>query len=243
MTEAWFEPLAAHQRVIGSSFTALATANEILLDVALLHLELLANQAILEAQRLTERQGHDLAEIVNRLRRHGERRTADANRAQADWKLRELPSSGPRRPLPSRPLDWPTGSISTRRSACGPREDHWFRLNLIALDTPTLELIEYALRTAARPRRPTARRSRGPRSITTRSWHGHGSPPSGWATVPAAFGGGSNIIPPLLAHFGGRSDFDVRVFWTLMNLGAGNISSPETAATRTWVRLKPNAFA
>ena len=64
LTEAWFEPLAAHQRVIGSSFTALATANEILLDVAVLHLELLANQTILEAQRLTERQSHDLAVIV-----------------------------------------------------------------------------------------------------------------------------------------------------------------------------------
>src|SRR5271157_267468 len=31
LTEAWFEPLAAHQCVIGSSFRALATANEILL--------------------------------------------------------------------------------------------------------------------------------------------------------------------------------------------------------------------
>ncbi len=31
-------------------------------------------------------------------------------------------------------------------------------------------------------------------------------------------------MPPTLAHFGGRSDFDVNVFWTLMNLGAGNIS-------------------
>ena len=38
------------------------------------------------------------------------------------------------------------------------------------------------------------------------------------------FGGGSNVVPPTLAHFGGRSDFDVSLFWTIMNLGAGNIS-------------------
>ena len=31
-------------------------------------------------------------------------------------------------------------------------------------------------------------------------------------------------MPPTLAHFGGRSDFDVSLFWTIMNLGAGNIS-------------------
>ena len=88
LTEAWFEPLAAHQRVIGSSFTALATANDVLLDVALLHLELLANQTTLDAQRLTERQSHDLAVMVTDFAVAGERRTADANRAQADWKMR-----------------------------------------------------------------------------------------------------------------------------------------------------------
>lgn len=88
LTEAWFEPLAAHQRVIGTSFTALATANEILLDVAILHLELLANQEILDAQRLTERQVYELAVTVNDFAVAGERRTADANRAQVEWKLR-----------------------------------------------------------------------------------------------------------------------------------------------------------
>ncbi len=108
LTEAWFEPLAAHQRVIGSSFTALATANEVLLDVALLHFELLGNQAILEAQRLTERQSHDLAVIVNDFAVIGERRTADANRA---GRLEDASGCrpAPRGPSPSRPLDWPAG--------------------------------------------------------------------------------------------------------------------------------------
>ncbi len=39
-----------------------------------------------------------------------------------------------------------------------------------------------------------------------------------------AFGGGSNLLGPELAHFAGRTDFDVQVFWTLRNLGAGNLS-------------------
>ena len=39
-----------------------------------------------------------------------------------------------------------------------------------------------------------------------------------------AFGGGSNLTGPELAHFGGRTDFDVMAYWTLLNFGAGNHS-------------------
>ena len=39
-----------------------------------------------------------------------------------------------------------------------------------------------------------------------------------------AFGGGSNLVGPELANFAGRTDFDVGVFWTLRNLGVGNLS-------------------
>ena len=38
------------------------------------------------------------------------------------------------------------------------------------------------------------------------------------------FGGGSNLVPPLLGNFGGRTDFDVRAYWTLQNLGLGNLA-------------------
>ena len=52
------------------------------------------------------------------------------------------------------------------------------------------------------------------------------------------FGGGSNVVPPTLAHFGGRTDFDVRVFWTFMNLGAGNLSL-NNAGRRSSTRPSP----
>ena len=38
----------------------------------------------------------------------------------------------------------------------------------------------------------------------------------------AAFGGGSNLVPPLLGNFRGRTDVDVRAYWTLRNLGLGH---------------------
>ena len=223
LTEAWFEPLAAHQRVIGSSFTALATANEILLDVAVLHLELLANQTTLEAQRLTERQSHDLAVIVNDFAVIGERRAADANRAQADWKLRRAAVQRAEESV----------AVTAARLANRLNLDPTIRLrpaggplvpiHLIALDTPTHDLIAYALQNrpdlAARSA-DVARAEVHYHEELARPWI-----PTVWLGYSAGvFGGGSNVVPPTLAHFGGRSDFDVSLFWTIMNLGAGNIS-------------------
>ena len=113
LTEAWFEPLAAHQRVIGTSFTALATANEILLDVALLHLELLANQEILDApapDRAPEPRPCGDRQRLRGRRVNGEPQTPIAHRPTGS--CAGPPSSAPRRPSRSPRPGWPTGSIS-----------------------------------------------------------------------------------------------------------------------------------
>lgn len=38
------------------------------------------------------------------------------------------------------------------------------------------------------------------------------------------FGGGSNIVRPVFGGFGGRSDLDALAFWTIRNLGVGNVA-------------------
>src|SRR5262249_32251174 len=88
LTDAWFEPLAARQRVAGARFGAQATSYEILLDVAVLHLELLGNQSILDMQRLSETQFYDVYKITNDYAESGEGREADAHRAPSQWKRR-----------------------------------------------------------------------------------------------------------------------------------------------------------
>jgi outer membrane protein TolC len=223
LTEAWFEPLAARQRVIGANFGAQATFNDILLDVVLLHLDLLASQAILDAQRLTESQVYQLSVVINDFAITGEGRTADANRAQAEWKLRRAAVQRADEAL----------AVIAARLANRLNLDPAVRLrpvggplvpiDLIALDTPTSDLIQYAL-----SRRPdlaartadVAQAEIHHREEIARPWI-----PTVWLGYSGgAFGGGSNVVPPLLAHFGGRTDFDVRVFWTIMNMGAGNLS-------------------
>ncbi|ODT98595.1 MAG: hypothetical protein ABS79_05600, partial [Planctomycetes bacterium SCN 63-9] len=49
------------------------------------------------------------------------------------------------------------------------------------------------------------------------------------------FGGGSNLVSPVFGGFGGRSDFDVFTYWTLQNLGVGNLSLINLAKARLGV--------
>jgi outer membrane protein TolC len=49
------------------------------------------------------------------------------------------------------------------------------------------------------------------------------------------FGGGSNLVRPVFGGFGGRSDFDAMAYWTLQNLGLGNLSMINLAKARLGV--------
>jgi outer membrane protein TolC len=52
------------------------------------------------------------------------------------------------------------------------------------------------------------------------------------------FGGGSNLVRPIFGGFGGREDLDVIVYWTIQNLGFGNIALIRAADAR----LKINQY-
>ena len=103
-----------------------------------------------------------------------------------------------------------------------PRGGPMVPIDLIALDTPPEELIQVALRQrpdlAGRPPRSARPRSASKQEI------GRPLLPTLWLGFSGgAFGGGSNLAPPLLGNFGGRTDFDVRLYWTFL-AGAGNLA-------------------
>ena len=43
------------------------------------------------------------------------------------------------------------------------------------------------------------------------------------------FGGGSNLVQPIFGGFGGRGDVDALAYWTIQNLGVGNVAMIRTA--------------
>jgi len=50
------------------------------------------------------------------------------------------------------------------------------------------------------------------------------------------FGGGSNLVRPIFGGFGGRSDFDAMAYWTIQNLGVGNVAMIRGANANLQVR-------
>ena len=50
------------------------------------------------------------------------------------------------------------------------------------------------------------------------------------------FGGGSNLVRPIFGGFGGRTDFDAAAFWTIQNLGVGNLAMIRAANANLQVR-------
>jgi outer membrane protein TolC len=50
------------------------------------------------------------------------------------------------------------------------------------------------------------------------------------------FGGGSNLVRPIFGGFGGRTDFDAIAYWTIQNLGVGNVALIRGANANLQVR-------
>ncbi len=96
-------------------------------------------------------------------------------------------------------------------------------LNLVSLETPQSQLIEVALH-----RRPDIQARTafiGEADARVKEEIGRPLLPTLWLGFSGgSFGGGSNLVPPLVGNFASRSDFDVAVYWTLQNFGAGNLA-------------------
>ena len=50
------------------------------------------------------------------------------------------------------------------------------------------------------------------------------------------FGGGSNLVRPIFGGFGGRTDLDAAAYWTIQNLGVGNVAIIQGANADLQVR-------
>ncbi|WP_435018178.1 TolC family protein [Tundrisphaera sp. TA3] len=221
LTDAIFEPLAAQQRVVGTRFNAAATANSTLLDVARLYLDLVGNEAVLAIRRELAVEADRIASEVAAYAETGQGRHSDAERADADRRLfqaaiqraeedafvssaqlaerltldpssRLRPVAGPIEPVELIDANAPVELLI--RSAMARRPD------LSARDALAMEAQYLAHREKARPFLPTI-------------WLGFSA---------GSFGGGSDLVTPDLGRYDGRTDFDVRAYWTLLNFGVGN---------------------
>lgn len=221
LADAIFEPLAARQRVAERRFDVNATGNEILRDVAIRHVDLMQATAEHEAQRQSERETLDVVRVTREYAEAGEGKPADHDRALAAWRLRRaqvLRAEEAVGVASARLSELLNLDPSIRLGPIGSLDEP---IELAPVDSPTETLVREAL-----VRRPEMA-SRGARvaEATARFRQEIARPwlPTVWLGFSGAgFGGGSNLAAPLVGNFAGRTDFDVRLFWTVLNLGAGN---------------------
>jgi outer membrane protein TolC len=223
LTDAIFEPLAARQQVVVSRFSASTTANNILLEVAELHFELLAAQSNLKARRESATEEAEVARLTRAYADAQQGREADAERAATELSLlldeirqaEEDVAVSSARLAHRLHLDQ-----SVRLTPLAPNVE---MVTIVDPDRPLPELIQSALQT--RPELGARAAAIAAAEIRHKQEIYRPLLPTVWLGFSGgAFGGGSNLVGPELAHFAGRTDFDVMAYWTLENFGLGNLA-------------------
>ena len=164
-----------------------------------------------------------IAKITRRLREAGQGREADANRAATQLARREAyiqaaegevltASAMLCRILNLDPVDSPSSDRRIRgASSAGPRSDTGGRTDRPGPPPPTGIGCPHAAIQAALMNLDGAKIL--PFSPTTLVGFSAGG-----------FAGGSNLVRPIFGGMSGREDLDAIMYWTIQNLGAGNIA-------------------
>jgi outer membrane protein TolC len=224
LAEAVYEPLVARQRLAAARFATRATSNDVLLEVALLHLDLIGARLVWGAQRLSESQSAVIVRMTTDFAEAGRGRDADAHRAEVDWRLRRLD-------VQRAEEEWAVASARLAQRlnldpaiqllpwAAGPLAP----ITLVDLASDQESLIQSGLR--LRPELGARGAAIGLAEARVQEERSRPLLPFLWLGFSSgAFGGGSEKVPNEFGHFTGRTDFDVRCYWTLANFGIGNMA-------------------
>ena len=227
----FFNYLASKQTVREREFASIAVRNQVFLQVTWAYSELLRA----EGRRAAQSQARDEAKVVARLTadfsKTGLGRAADANRAATQLARREADVQAAEAEIlvasaalckllnldPSIRLH-PTDAVVVPQP-------------LVPDPIPIAELIALGMLN-----RPELAAQRAAIQAALMGLDGAKILPFSPTTIvgfsAGGFGGGSNLVRPIFSGLGGRSDLDAIVYWTIQNLGVGNIALIRMADAR-----------
>lgn len=223
-----FEPLAARQLVAARQFQADAIANQVLLEVAIAFLELVQAEAALTAFRQSEQDLDEVVRITAAYAKVKAGREADALRARTQALL--LRADG----IQAEENVAVASAALTRTLSLDPAirlrtpADWNASLQLVDTTQSLEQLIAKAL--AGRPELPALQAEIDRRRTQVRQEKTRPLLPTIVVNFSAGtFGGGTNrsdLVPihPEFGRFGGRTDVDVLAYWTMQNMGIGNVA-------------------
>jgi outer membrane protein TolC len=244
VSDAYFGILASRQLVRRRQFENTAASNDILLRVAVAFVELLRAEGHLAAAHQTRGEAHEVARVTAAYAQVGQGRQADADRAATD--LEERNSD-----ILRAESDWLTASArlcqllnldpSTRLIAA---DGCVVPAPVVPDPIPLCELLAIAV--MQRPELAARRAAIQQAMIELQAARLLPFSPNLLVGYSAGtFGGGSNlaaagIVQPdgtilrqsRFDNFAGRQDFDAVVYWSLRNLGIGNVAIARLADSR-----------
>ncbi len=226
-----FTFLVARQTVRQQQFASQATRNQVLLRVALAYTELLRASG---RRAIAIRIRDDAAEVTRLTAAYsaaGQGRQADADRAATELGKREtdlLVAEGEMLMASSR-----LAQLLNLEPTVGlrPAEAWVVPMPLVPEPITLQELIAMAAL-----RRPELGAQREMIQVALLNLRGARVLPFSPTTLvgfsAGTFGGGSNLQPVRFGDFAGREDFDVVAYWTLQNMGVGNVAQINLARSR-----------
>lgn len=231
VSDVFFDNLVSRQILVQRQFAAAAARNEILLRVATTYVELQraeGRRAIAVAMR---GDAEEVARVTANYAAVGQGRQADADRAATELERRNaeiLKAESDVLTASAKLCQLLNLDPSTRLHAA---DGYIVPVPIVPDPAPLCELIAVAL-----TRRPELGERRAAIREALLTLHGQKLLPFspnvivGYST--GEFGGGSNRTDDRFGHFDDRQDFDAVVYWTLRNLGAGNLAQIKLAGSR-----------
>jgi outer membrane protein TolC len=243
-----FDPLVARQVVANRRFSATATRNDILLDVATAYLALLGAEGRLAVIRQSEEDFKEIVRLTRIFARTGQGREGDANRAEADSLALELEEKRAQEDVavasadlaqllnldPSTRLQ--TGDVPIQVvQFVDPKTPLPQLLEVAARNRPEVLAVAANIRASQVRVRQEKTRPLLPALIMGFSADDFGGgavastngnvfdPHTGFVSgAPRPETGGQTV--PKFGRITGRTDADVLAVWTLQNMGFGNIA-------------------
>jgi outer membrane protein TolC len=229
--------LAARQTVRQREFETVAVRNQIFLQVAWAYSELLRSEGHRAAQVQAREEVREVTRLVSEYAKTGLSREADANRAAAELTRREADVVAAEGEL----------LVASANLCRLLNVDPSIRLHptdatvvpqpIVPDPIPVGELVAIGMLN-----RPELVGQRAAIQAALMQLDAAKALPFSPTTLigfsAGAFGGGSNLVRPIFSNLGGRTDFDSITYWTLQNLGLGNVAMIRVAGAR----LKLNEF-
>jgi outer membrane protein TolC len=226
VADVWYGNLVSRQVVRQRRFESEAIRNATLLQVASAYLELVRAAGRYTVATQIREDGREVARVTANFAKTGQGRQADADRAATEYEQREtdvIQAKNDVQVASARLCQLLSLDPSIRLQ---PMERQVVPSGLVPEPTTLPELLAIAI-----TQRPELRQQQAAvRAALLELQHAKVLPFSPQVLIgysAGTFGGGSNLIAPPQPRFGSfadREDFDVVLYWSLRNLGVGNLA-------------------